>query len=260
MRKEDKYRPVYLFNKYIELIYDVDELWDEFQFYLRDIMPDRRDDKWFEHRREPQSMDVWGQMLDNMGGGWPLVTFAAASFLLLRYQALGHDLDKELRAAHRAKIKRIASDMLQVALKRPDGSKETTVSLLRAAGYEPLCHERELNELHNALFKAAKKAGVDLDMRIHDGSFEGLQYNLDFVIRYGTAMNRCPKCGSQKIAPILYGMPAFDDEIEQKLNDQKLYLGGCCVSDADPLFHCFDCGKNFGQPVREDKEQTPERR
>ena len=210
-------------------------------------MPNRRDDKYFEHHREPQSIDIWYQMLDNMGGGWPTVTFAAASFLLLRYQALGHDLDKELRAAHRAKIRRIADDMLRVALKLPDGSEETTVSLLKAAGYDPLCHEKELNELHNALFKAAKKADVDLDMRKHDGLLEGLPYNLEFVIRYGTAMNRCPKCGSEKIVPILYGLPDFDEEMERQLNNQELYLGGCCVFHDSPKYHCFGCGKDFGK-------------
>lgn len=247
MRKEDKYNPIFMFGKYMELIYEIDELWNEFQRYLRDIMPDRREDRFFEHHREPQSMDIWHQMFENMGGGWPTVTFAAASFLLLRYQALGHDLDKELRAAHREKIRRIADDMLQAALTLPDGSEETTISLLKAAGYEPLCHERELHELHNALFKAAKKADVDLDMRKHDGLEEGLPYNLDFVIRYGAAMNRCPKCGSEKIAPILYGMPAFDEEMERQLNNQELYLGGCCVSDNDPQYHCFGCGKDFGK-------------
>ena len=247
MRKKDRYNPIHMFFTYLELIYDVDELWDEFQHYLWELTPDRRGERYFEHHREPQAMDIWYQMLDNMGGGWPTVTFAAASFLLLRYQALGHDLDKELRKAHRTKVKHIAYEMLQAALKKPDGSEETTVSLLKDTGYEPLCHERELHELHNALFNVAKKEGIDLDMRKHDGLLEGLPYYLEFVIRYGTAMNRCPKCGSEKIAPILYGKPALDEEMEQQLNDQELYLGGCCVTDDSSQFHCFGCGINFGR-------------
>ena len=249
MWKEDKYNPIYMFNKYKELIYEVDELWDEFQHYLRDITQGRRDEQFFEHHREPQSLDVWDQMLENMGGGWPTVTFAAAAFLLLRYQALGHDLDKELRAAHRAKIKHIANDMLHAALKRPAGAMTTTVSLLQDAGYEVLCHEKEFLELHTALFKAAKKMDIDLDQSMHDGKEEGLPYNLEFVIRYGDAMTRCPKCGSKKIAPILYGMPVFDEEMQRKVNNQELYFGGCCISDSDPQFHCFGCGKDFGKPM-----------
>ena len=251
MRKADRYSPIYMFYKYKELIYAVDELWDEFQRYLRDVAPDRSDERFFEHHREPQSMDVWDLMLDNMGGGWPIVTFAAASFLLLRYQALGHDLDKELRAAHRAKIKEMAEEMLQEACKQPAGTRATTVSLLRDAGYEVLCHEKELPELHAALFKAAKKRDLDLDQSAHDGKEEGLPFDLDFVIRYGDAMTRCPKCGSRKIAPILYGMPAFDEEMQRKIENRELYLGGCCVSDSDPRFHCFECGKDFGRPIAE---------
>lgn len=29
---------------------------------------------------------------------------------------------------------------------------------------------------------------------------------------------KCPKCGSDKVAKILYGMPAFDDELEAKVD------------------------------------------
>ena len=90
---------------------------------------------------------------------------------------------------------------------------------------------------------------VELDQSKHDGNEEGLPCNLDFVIRYGDSMTRCPKCGGRKIAPILYGMPVFDEEMERRINNQELYLGGCCVSDSDPLFHCFECGKDFGKAI-----------
>ncbi len=59
---------------------------------------------------------------------------------------------------------------------------------------------------------------------------------------------KCIKCGSGRVAPILYGMPAFSEELERKLNSQKLYLGDCCVTGADPKYHCFECKKNFGIP------------
>ena len=44
----------------------------------------------------------------------------------------------------------------------------------------------------------------------------------------------------------MYGMPLFDEELEQALKDEKIYLGGCCLSGADPKYHCFKCKKNFG--------------
>ena len=33
-------------------------------------------------------------------------------------------------------------------------------------------------------------------------------------------MRKCPKCGSRHAASILYGMPAFNKEVEQQLNDE----------------------------------------
>ena len=42
-------------------------------------------------------------------------------------------------------------------------------------------------------------------------------------------IKKCPKCGSTRIAPILYGMPAFDAELQ-------------------PEDHCFACGKDVASP------------
>lgn len=61
-------------------------------------------------------------------------------------------------------------------------------------------------------------------------------------------MRKCPKCGSRRVAPILYGMPAFSEEMEQQLKEEKLYLGGCCISGMDPTYHCFHCKKDVGAP------------
>ncbi len=61
-------------------------------------------------------------------------------------------------------------------------------------------------------------------------------------------MRKCPKCGSKRIAPISYGLPVLNEEMERRLNNEELFLGGCCISDADPKYHCFECGKNVGSP------------
>ncbi len=61
-------------------------------------------------------------------------------------------------------------------------------------------------------------------------------------------MKKCPKCGSRRVAPILYGMPVFDDEMQKQLDNEQLYLGGCCVTEHDPQYHCFECGKDVGSP------------
>ena len=55
----------------------------------------------------------------------------------------------------------------------------------------------------------------------------------------------CSQCGSKKIAEILYGMPAYSDELQRDLDLGKVVLGGCGVSDDDLLWQCVDCGKSF---------------
>lgn len=57
---------------------------------------------------------------------------------------------------------------------------------------------------------------------------------------------RCPECGSENIAEVLWGMPAFDEELEEKLADGSIVFGGCCISPADSDWHCNDCGCEFG--------------
>ena len=37
----------------------------------------------------------------------------------------------------------------------------------------------------------------------------------------------CPECQSRKLAHIVYGFPAFDKELEKKLDEGKIVLGGC---------------------------------
>jgi len=49
----------------------------------------------------------------------------------------------------------------------------------------------------------------------------------------------CPKCGSNDIWRILYGLiPNFD---EKELEKNKVRLGGCIVSSDSPKWECGDC-------------------
>lgn len=86
-----------IFNKYLPLIYTVDELWDQFQTYCRQFFSDKPMD-YFCFIRDPKSMNTWAALIANMGGGVPLVVYAAGGFLLLAYEKSGHDLDDEVEA------------------------------------------------------------------------------------------------------------------------------------------------------------------
>ncbi len=57
----------------------------------------------------------------------------------------------------------------------------------------------------------------------------------------------CPKCGSERVARILYGLPIFNDELKRKLETGEVVLGGCMVTGDDPSWHCAECGHQWGE-------------
>ena len=57
----------------------------------------------------------------------------------------------------------------------------------------------------------------------------------------------CPQCGSEKVAGILYGLPSFDEGLERRLHAGEVVLGGCTITDDDPLWHGLDCRHHWGK-------------
>jgi hypothetical protein len=53
--------------------------------------------------------------------------------------------------------------------------------------------------------------------------------------------DKCPKCGSEKIARILYGLPSFSESLRIRINNNEVVLGGCCITGNDPSWKCIDC-------------------
>ncbi|WP_203329171.1 hypothetical protein [Candidatus Laterigemmans baculatus] len=56
---------------------------------------------------------------------------------------------------------------------------------------------------------------------------------------------KCPKCGGQPVARIVYGLPHFSDELEQEIQSGKTVLGGCCISGDDPEWQCTQFDQNI---------------
>ena len=54
----------------------------------------------------------------------------------------------------------------------------------------------------------------------------------------------CPKCNSEKIAEILYGMPDYE-VIKDKLKSRELVLGGCVMEVGAPVWQCTNCNKKI---------------
>jgi len=52
----------------------------------------------------------------------------------------------------------------------------------------------------------------------------------------------CPQCESQDIAHIIWGyIPNIDEKLKQDLENSKVVLGGCLVTDHDPNLACNNC-------------------
>jgi len=132
----------------------------------------------------------------------------------------------------------------------PGGSK-TSVAKLFAGRYPE--HRSEIHEygfeLMDDFLIAAKKKGLLLDMSMHEGKVEGLPYNLMFKVYQKKPGKKCPRCGGRDTAAILYGMPAFSESFQKDLEHHRTALGGCLTGEADPKYHCFCCGKDFGTPA-----------
>ena len=56
---------------------------------------------------------------------------------------------------------------------------------------------------------------------------------------------KCPACGSGPVARIMYGMPAFSEELERDLDKGRITIGGCIVSGDDPDWECTACGRRM---------------
>ena len=64
----------------------------------------------------------------------------------------------------------------------------------------------------------------------------------------------CEKCGSDEITEISYGLPGWltidepvDPRIEKLLEERRIVLGGCVISDNSPRYYCRKCKNKFGE-------------
>lgn len=56
----------------------------------------------------------------------------------------------------------------------------------------------------------------------------------------------CPKCGHGTVAYILRGMPAWSKQMEKDEKAGRIFIGGCCTGKNDPMWHCGNCGYEWG--------------
>ena len=56
---------------------------------------------------------------------------------------------------------------------------------------------------------------------------------------------RCPGCGGESIAHILWGLPAMSEKLREDLQAGRVMLGGCCVEPNSAEWHCNECGTEW---------------
>lgn len=76
----------------------------------------------------------------------------------------------------------IVKELIGKLKELPDGSRITTRQLLKLAGRSPEKEGIDVMAVHAALFRAAEKAHILLDMSEHEDKCEGLPVNLDYVV------------------------------------------------------------------------------
>ena len=58
---------------------------------------------------------------------------------------------------------------------------------------------------------------------------------------------KCPHCGANGAATILYGTPDFNEELEAAMKNGEVFVGGCCITGDDPKYKCRSCGFEYGR-------------
>ena len=81
--------------------------------------------------------------------------------------------------------------------------------------------------------------------------------NSDNRIYYSKKPKICPKCGSEKIASILWGYPVFNDELNKQLDAGEVRLGGCVIDfNKAHSWECRSCRTHFYYQKPESKNKT----
>lgn len=103
-----------------------------------------------------------------------------------------------------------------------------------------LIEDMDLFDVLAAVKKELKQEGRILDFSQWEDQCVGVPYNLEFVLREKKKRTvYCPKCGSDKVAPIVYGLPTY--ATMQRAEQGEFFLGGCMVCDGQSDYKCKTC-------------------
>ena len=143
-------------------------------------------------------------------------------------------------------IRKIANDCALYLCGAEEGEEYTSYEILQKYG----CSDEDVDPriFDRLLHEECEKLGVELECA-HPREEIGLPHVISFYVHNREAEPRCPYCGSIHVGEYLYGLPVFSEELEKEIEEGKILLKGCLISDNDPGYHCHDCGKDFGKRI-----------
>ena len=53
---------------------------------------------------------------------------------------------------------------------------------------------------------------------------------------------KCPNCGAQRIANILYVFPPCSHDLQKDMDEGRVVVRACCVQGPVPAWECRSCG------------------
>jgi len=63
----------------------------------------------------------------------------------------------------------------------------------------------------------------------------------------GSRQKKCPIC-NERMVKIVYGMP--DVDVWEKAEKREIFIGGCCIDEDSPNYHCYKCRKSFSKDLK----------
>lgn len=54
---------------------------------------------------------------------------------------------------------------------------------------------------------------------------------------------KCPECDSERVRPIVYGLPG--EELLEEASRDRVLLGGCTIVEDSPSLACLNCGHRW---------------
>ena len=98
----------------------------------------------------------------------------------------------------------------------------------------------------NAIIKELKKEGWTVEFGKYGiGENEYFKYWYEAIKYEEIKEGECLRCKSKNIIDIVYGYPTA--KAIKEAEQGKIYLGGCCIDENNPIYFCRDCKNKFGK-------------